>query len=61
MSGLHESRNNFNGSFNTYSSRSFTNVAPQSQLGLLSKRWFGHIGAGFTRPGSSGADLSPGA
>ncbi len=61
MSELYESWNNFTGSFNTYSSRSFTNVAPQSKLGVLSKRWPGYIGADFTYPGSFGADLSPGA
>lgn len=58
MGGLHESRNNFIGSFNTDSSGGFTNVASQPKLGVLSKRWLGHSGAGHTRSRSFGAALS---
>jgi hypothetical protein len=36
-------------------------VAPQPKLGVLSKRWFGHSGAGHTRSRSFGAALSHGA
>jgi hypothetical protein len=61
VGGLYESRNNFTGSFNTDSSGGFTNVAPQPKLGVLSKRWVGHSGAGHTRSRSFGATLSLGA
>jgi hypothetical protein len=55
---LHESRNNFIGSFNTHSSWGFTNVAPQSKLGVLSKRWLGPSGADHPYSRSYGAALS---
>jgi hypothetical protein len=61
VGGLHESWNNFIGSFNTDSIGGFTNVAPQPKLGVLPKRWVGPSGAGHTRSRSFGAALSLGA
>ena len=58
VGGLHESRNNFSGRFNTDSSGSFANVAPQSKLGVLSKRWFGDSSGDFTHSCSFRAALS---
>lgn len=58
MGGLHESRNNFSGRFNTDSSGSFAHVAPQSKLGILSERWFGDSGADLTHSRSFRAALS---
>ncbi len=60
VGGLYESRNNSIGSFNTYSSGGFTNVAPQPKLGVLPKRWVGHGGAYHTRSRPFGAALSLG-
>jgi hypothetical protein len=55
---FYESGNNSTLSFDTYAGWGFANVASQSKLGVLSKRWFGHRRIDFTRSHTFGEDLS---